>query len=422
MSKLSRRQALKAVAAAGAVTGCLPSSRKQEARARMQDKDKKKTDAVVAVTPQGFPWQTSDPFLFCVHHDDHYPAGNERQGPAASLAGRNLGQDFEGKDGWRMYHGEIVPGFPQHPHRGFETVTVVRRGLLDHSDSMGATARYGRGDVQWLTAGRGIQHAEMFPLVERQRENPVELFQIWLNLPIRDKMADPYFAMLWSHTVPKQIVRDSEGRTTEIVDDGRALRRRARAVAAARVVGVAPGQQRGDLDDQARAARALHAAARRRGRTGRCTSSAATASTSTATRSRTTTASSCAPELDAAVTAGPEETEALLLQGKPIGEPVVHYGPFVMTHAGGDPAGDRRLPAHRLRRLALGQQRPGARPRGGPLRAPPRRQDRTPGLIGSATFAPQRMFRRGPARRAGASSARWRRRARRGPRRRRRTS
>ena len=65
-----------------------------------------------------------------------------------------------------------------HPHRGFETVTVVRRGLLDHSDSMGATARYGRGDVQWLTAGRGIQHAEMFPLVERERDNPVELFQI----------------------------------------------------------------------------------------------------------------------------------------------------------------------------------------------------------------------------------------------------
>src|SRR5690349_14990115 len=71
MSKLSRRQALKAVAAAGAVTGCLPSSRAKETRGTM-----KKTDAVVAVTPQGFPWQTSDPFLFCVHHDDHYPQGN----------------------------------------------------------------------------------------------------------------------------------------------------------------------------------------------------------------------------------------------------------------------------------------------------------------------------------------------------------
>ena len=72
-------------------------------------------------------WPTIDPFLFCVHHDDAYPAGNDQLGPAASLAGRNLGQDFDGIDGWRMYHGEVVPGFPQHPHRGFETVTFVRR-------------------------------------------------------------------------------------------------------------------------------------------------------------------------------------------------------------------------------------------------------------------------------------------------------
>ena len=74
-------------------------------------------------------------------------------GPAASLAGREIGMDFAGKDGWRMYHGDVVPGFPQHPHRGFETVTFVRTGLIDHSDSLGATARFGRGDVQWLTAG-----------------------------------------------------------------------------------------------------------------------------------------------------------------------------------------------------------------------------------------------------------------------------
>ncbi|HET6284818.1 MAG TPA: pirin family protein, partial [Polyangia bacterium] len=80
-------------------------------------------DAVVSVTPLGFQWRTRDPFLFCVHHDDRYPAGNDRLGPAASLAGRDLGQDFQVKDGWRMYHGEVVPGFPQHPHRGFETVT-----------------------------------------------------------------------------------------------------------------------------------------------------------------------------------------------------------------------------------------------------------------------------------------------------------
>src|SRR4051794_37183168 len=159
-------------------------------------------EAVRKIKPLGFPWETADPFLFCVHHDDAYPAGNERMGPAASLAGRNIGQDFEIRDGWRMYHGDAVPGFPQHPHRGFETVTVVRRGFVDHSDSLGATARYGAGDTQWLTAGAGIVHAEMFPLVEREAPNPLELFQIWLNLPSVDKFATPHFAMLWREGTP----------------------------------------------------------------------------------------------------------------------------------------------------------------------------------------------------------------------------
>ena len=145
-----------------------------------------------------FPWETLDPFLFCVHHDDSYPAGNESLGPAASLDGREIGSDFAGKDGWRMYHGDVVPGFPQHPHRGFETVTIVRRGLIDHSDSLGATARFGGGDVQWLTAGKGIVHSEMFPLVRRDQANPLELFQIWLNLPAADKMVAPYFSMFWN--------------------------------------------------------------------------------------------------------------------------------------------------------------------------------------------------------------------------------
>src|SRR5690349_1183030 len=105
-----------------------------------------------------------------------------------------------------MYHGEVVPGFPQHPHRGFETVTIVRRGLIDHSDSLGAAARFGGGDVQWLTAGRGIVHSEMFPLVERAAPNPLELFQIWLNLPRADKLVAPYFTMLWHEKIP--VVRD----------------------------------------------------------------------------------------------------------------------------------------------------------------------------------------------------------------------
>lgn len=172
---------------------------------------------IKAVSPlPGMQWPTTDPFLFCAHHQDHYPAGNENMGPMAPLTGRQLGRDFDRDEPWRMYHGRRVPGFPSHPHRGFETVTVVRTGRLDHSDSLGATARYGDGDVQWLTAGRGIQHAEMFPLLKTDSPNPLELFQIWMNLPRTDKMVDPYFTMLWSEKIPRVTEADSNGRVTEL--------------------------------------------------------------------------------------------------------------------------------------------------------------------------------------------------------------
>jgi quercetin 2,3-dioxygenase len=171
------------------------------------------TSPVLQTVPLGFQWPTADPFLFCVHHVDAYPRANAAMGPVASLAVRDLGQDFAGIDGWRMYHGLVVPGFPQHPHRGFETVTYVRRGLIDQADSRGAAARYGRGDVQWMTAGRGIVHAEMFPLLDQGADNPVELFQIWLNLPSVDKMVEPHFSMLWDHDIPRFVHVDGAGAT-----------------------------------------------------------------------------------------------------------------------------------------------------------------------------------------------------------------
>lgn len=174
-------------------------------------------DPVLQTVPLGLHWPTIDPFLFCAHHRDEYPAGDGRLGPRASLEGRDLGMDFEGIDGWRMYHGRHVPGFPQHPHRGFETVTYVREGVCDHSDSLGATARFGEGDVQWLTTGAGIVHSEMFPLRSTEGPNPLELFQIWLNLPAARKLADPNFTMLWSETIPRVRVTDGSGRSTEVV-------------------------------------------------------------------------------------------------------------------------------------------------------------------------------------------------------------
>ncbi len=157
------------------------------------------------------PWPTTDPFLFCVHHRDNYPKGNAEMGPAASLDGRAIGSDFSGKDGWSMYHGDKVPGFPGHPHRGFETITVARNGFIDHHDSLGANARFGNGDVQWMTAGKGVVHCEMFPLVHQDQDNPTELFQIWLNLPARQKLVDPHFTMFWSEDVPKIEMTDDQG-------------------------------------------------------------------------------------------------------------------------------------------------------------------------------------------------------------------
>ena len=161
------------------------------------------SEAVIQTFPLGFPWQTQDPFLFCVYHLDHYPNGEENMGPDPKLLqGRNIGNDFTVKDGWRMYHGSTIPGFPYHPHRGFETITIVNKGYCDHSDSLGAAGRFGNGDVQWMTAGRGVQHSEMFPLLNQETDNPLELFQIWLNLPKKDKFVEPHFKMLWHEDIP----------------------------------------------------------------------------------------------------------------------------------------------------------------------------------------------------------------------------
>ncbi len=286
---------------------------------------------VLETLPLGFPWVTADPFLFCVHHDDKYPAGNDKLGPAASLAGRNIGMDFEGKDGWRMYHGNIVPGFPQHPHRGFETVTIARRGFIDHSDSLGATARFGRGDVQWLTAGGGIVHSEMFPLLDEKQPNPVELFQIWLNLPAKDKMVEPYFTMLWADQIPRVTFEDGEKKTDVTIvagslDGKTALAPPPSSWAAREEADVAIWCVRMDAHAKwtmppaknPEAVRVLYFFA---GDSVRVGEHDATNHGALVVK----------PDVPVEIEAGDTEVELLLLQGRPIGEPVVQHGPFVMS-------------------------------------------------------------------------------------------
>lgn len=166
---------------------------------------------ILKIEPLSLPWKTQDPFIFCSYHNDLFPGGNDELGPNETLAGRNIGQDFASKNGWNMYHGRRVPGFPAHPHSGFETVTLVTKGLVDHSDSLGASGRFGFGDVQWLTSGKGVQHAEMFPLLNED-SNPFEIFQLWLNLPKKSKKVEPHYKMLWSEDIPNITIVDNDGR------------------------------------------------------------------------------------------------------------------------------------------------------------------------------------------------------------------
>ena len=170
-----------------------------------------KTIKQITDLPRSGTWPTIDPFLFCVHHNDKYPKATKNFTPDASFGGRNLGNDFSNAEGWSMYHGESVPGFPKHPHRGFETLTVINKGIIDHSDSLGATARFGDGDAQWLTAGDGINHSEMFPLFNEQSNNILDFFQIWINLPSYNKRVEPNFQMYWNKQIPKINVKDKKG-------------------------------------------------------------------------------------------------------------------------------------------------------------------------------------------------------------------
>jgi len=157
------------------------------------------------------PMPTPDPFLFCVYHRDEYPAASDSSMEAPMVGN---GHHFDPEAPYRMYHGSRIPGFPQHPHRGFETITATIEGLIDHADSVGNAGRYGEGDVQWMTAGSGVVHSEMFPLVNRDSPNHTRFFQIWLNLPAKNKMVDPSFAMFWANEVPKHTSKDGNASVT----------------------------------------------------------------------------------------------------------------------------------------------------------------------------------------------------------------
>ncbi len=287
------------------------------------------SNTIKKIVPLGFPWATQDPFIFCVYHQDDLPAGDERMRVRPQdLRGRTMGNDFVKKNGWRMYHGREIPGFPYHPHRGFETITINTYGAVDHFDSLGAAGRFRDGDVQWMTAGRGVLHSEMFPLLNTDKPNPLEIFQIWLNLPARSKLTDPHFKMLWREDIPMIL----EGGITVKIIAGNMLDTQASAPTPASwaadpdnavgvyVIAMKAGAKRSIPGTNPKANRTLYFfEGKEVSIDGQIVSVGHLIGLEAAN--------------EFLLENGPADARFLMLEGKPIGEPVAQHGPFVMNTA-----------------------------------------------------------------------------------------
>ncbi|MFM0209782.1 pirin family protein [Paraburkholderia sediminicola] len=102
-------------------------------------------------------------------------------------------------------------GVGQHPHRGFETVTIVYEGEVEHRDSTGSGGRIGPGDVQWMTAGAGILHEEFHSQAFTKTGGTLEMVQLWVNLPAKDKMTEPGYQTVLATDIPSIALPDDAG-------------------------------------------------------------------------------------------------------------------------------------------------------------------------------------------------------------------
>jgi redox-sensitive bicupin YhaK (pirin superfamily) len=228
-----------------------------------------------------------------------------------------------------MYHGERVPGFPQHPHRGFETITATLTGIIDHCDSLGNAGRYGFGDLQWMTAGSGVVHGEMFPLLNDSKPNPLRFFQIWLNLPSKNKMTDPAFVMHWGPDVSKL---STDG--VQVIVWAGSLEGKSGLAPPPKSWASEPDNEVAiwHIQLQAGASYTLPAA-----KSGAAINRALYfIEGSTVSIEGETLSKKVHITLDASKPTRLENpsgavAELLMLQGRPLGEPVAQYGPFVMT-------------------------------------------------------------------------------------------
>ena len=212
--------------------------------------------------------------------------------------------------------GDYIGGFPDHPHRGFETVTYMLQGRMRHRDSTGNEGLLTPGSVQWMTAGRGVIHSEM----PEQQEGAMEGFQLWLNLPAKDKMRAPWYRDVATEALPEW---QGPGTTVRVI--------------AGQARGVAGAVQRDDtqalyldihLDAGVSFGQALPAAHNAfivvyRGEV--------TMDGQTVSPRRMAILANTPGSDGTLLQAGPEGARAILVAGQPLREPIAQYGPFVMN-------------------------------------------------------------------------------------------
>lgn len=211
---------------------------------------------------------------------------------------------------------DYLAGFPDHPHRGFETVTYMIAGRMRHRDSAGHEAVLGSGGVQWMSAARGVIHSEM----PEQQDGTMEGFQLWLNLPARDKMAEPWYRDIANAEIPK--LDTADGVTVLVI-----------AGASHGVAGAVrrPVTEPLILDLQlpagSRFSQTLapaHNAFLYVYRGEITAAGKALAEKRLAILGNT-------PDADGIVVQSDRPSRALLIAGRPLGEPIVQHGPFVMN-------------------------------------------------------------------------------------------
>jgi len=212
--------------------------------------------------------------------------------------------------------GDYIGGFPDHPHRGFETITYMLSGRMRHRDSAGNEGLLENGGVQWMTAGRGVIHSEL----PEQEDGVMEGFQLWLNLPARDKMTEPWYRDFPSAAIPEY--RTAEQVTVRVI--------------AGTSNGVAGAVSRADteplyLDVHLPAGCAYSTALPADHNAFIYVYRGAAKVAGTLVESRRMGILSNATEADGVTLTATEETRLLLIAGKPLHQPIVQYGPFVMN-------------------------------------------------------------------------------------------